>query len=129
MSEQLHPGRDSLSPSLLQRVDELCDRFEDAWIAGQRPRIEDYLNDTPEPERPLLLQELLSLELVYGCRSGETLNAEDYVRRFPEHAEIIRAVFAKAVEGERAFVWVATRSNGCWARAVSGWSTWPTTSS
>src|SRR5216683_7029512 len=102
MSEQLHPGRDSLSPSLLQRVDELCDRFEDAWIAGQRPRIEDYLNDTPEPERPLLLQELLSLELVYGCRSGETLNAEDYVRRFPEHAEIIRAVFAKAVEGERA---------------------------
>jgi hypothetical protein len=56
MSDQLRPGNEAASPSLLQRVDELCDRFEAAWKAGQRPRIEDYLGAATEPERSLLLR-------------------------------------------------------------------------
>jgi hypothetical protein len=82
----------------VQRVDEVCDRFEDAWKAGQRPRIEDYLGTTPEPERSKLLEELLHVELAYRRQQGETLALEDYVRRFPKHAELIRAIF---VAGER----------------------------
>jgi hypothetical protein len=43
-------------------VDQACDRFEAAWKAAafteQRPRIETYLRDAPEPERPTLLREL-----------------------------------------------------------------------
>jgi serine/threonine protein kinase len=97
MSDQLHPGSEALSSSLLQRVDAICDRFEDAWKAGQRPRIEAYLEDAPTQERAALLRELLFLELAYRRQSGETLVLEDYVRRFPGHAELIRAAFA----GER----------------------------
>ena len=51
LSEQPYPGGDSLSPSRLQRLDEICDRFEDAWKAGQRQRIEDYLDDVAEAHR------------------------------------------------------------------------------
>jgi hypothetical protein len=52
----------------LQRVDGVCDRFEYAWKSGQRPQIEDFLDDVPEAERPLLLRELLEVELGYRCR-------------------------------------------------------------
>jgi serine/threonine protein kinase/formylglycine-generating enzyme required for sulfatase activity len=93
MSDQPHTSGASLSPSRRERVDGPCDHFENAWKAGQRPRIEDYLGDAPESERCKLLEELLHVELAYRRRSGETLVSEDYLRRFPEHAELIRAVF------------------------------------
>ena len=38
-------------PPLTDRVDEACDRFEAAWLAGARPRIEDYLPASAGPER------------------------------------------------------------------------------
>ena len=49
------------SPSLALRVEQVCNRFEAACKAGQRPRIEHYLGQTPEPERLVLLRELLAL--------------------------------------------------------------------
>ena len=66
------PGGGSLSPSAVRRVEQACDRFEDAWQAaargGQQPRLEEYLGAAPEPERSVLLYELLLLEL--DCRGG-----------------------------------------------------------
>jgi hypothetical protein len=85
--------RNAPSPSLLHLIDQVCDRFEAAWKAGQRHRIEDDLAAAPAPARPALLRELLALELEYRGRSGETLVLDDYRRRFPEHAELVVAVF------------------------------------
>jgi hypothetical protein len=47
-----------------RQVDALCDRFEDAWHGGEKPRIEDYLaaSDLPPARQPALLCELLKLE-------------------------------------------------------------------
>ena len=58
-------------PPLTDRVDEACDRYEAAWVAGTHPRIEDYLPDTAGPERESYLRELLILELAYRRRDGE----------------------------------------------------------
>ena len=74
-------------------MDERCDRFEKAWQAGERPCIEDFLADTPEPERSLLLRELLGLELAYRRDQGEALLPEEYHQRFPDDVGIIHAVF------------------------------------
>ena len=63
---------DSWSVSLLQRVNEACDRFRTAWKAGQRPRIEDFLAGTAEQERSAYLRELLALELELRSKGGET---------------------------------------------------------
>ena len=49
-----------MSPS--QHVDEVCDRFEAAWLAGQRPGVKEYLGEASEPERSDLFRELLKLE-------------------------------------------------------------------
>ena len=34
-------------------VDEACDRFEAAWRAGDRPRIEDFLGGATDADRPV----------------------------------------------------------------------------
>jgi hypothetical protein len=39
---------DRLSLSAVREVDAVCLRFEDAWQAGQRPRIEDFLDQVRE---------------------------------------------------------------------------------
>jgi serine/threonine protein kinase len=92
MSEQ-SPSRGTLPPSLVERIDEVCDRFDSAWKAGQRPRIEEYLGDTSQPERSFLLRELLRVELAHRRRGYDTLVPDEYRRRFPDHADLIQAVF------------------------------------
>jgi eukaryotic-like serine/threonine-protein kinase len=78
--------------SQLFRVDEVCVRFEAAWKAGGWPRIEDYWRNTPEPEQSSLLKELVTLELVYRQQRGEHPSKEEYLRRFPEHEDLLRAL-------------------------------------
>src|SRR5262249_31518343 len=72
----------------------------------------------PEPARIVLLPELLELELSCRRRAGETVSAEEYRQRFPEHAALIGSLFreeageaargASAVQGPAAGS-VATR--------------------
>jgi tetratricopeptide (TPR) repeat protein len=68
---------------LARRVNAVCNQFERAWKAGQRPGIEEYLGDTPEPARSALLRELIALEIACRRRAGETPREEDYQARFP----------------------------------------------
>jgi serine/threonine protein kinase len=75
----------------------VCDRFEDAWLAGQRPRLEDYLEEATPAERSTLLDELLRVELAYHVRHGECPTAARYRLRFPDHSERIDALFATLV--------------------------------
>jgi serine/threonine protein kinase len=87
MSEQPHSNQGAWSPSVAEHLDKVCDRFEAAWRAarstGRRPRIEDWLADTPEAERPALVHELIALEIAYRRRAGEQPQAEEYRDRFP----------------------------------------------
>lgn len=55
---------------LTRQVDQVCDRFESAWklavAAGARPpRLEEYLQSTPEPESSALRRELEELAAAY----------------------------------------------------------------
>jgi WD40 repeat protein/serine/threonine protein kinase len=87
MGDQPHLRQESLPPSVLERLDKICDRFTAAWKAAasadERPRIEDYLGDTPEPERSDLLHALIALDTAYRIRAGEQPQADDYRHRFP----------------------------------------------
>jgi hypothetical protein len=76
------------------RVDAACDRFEADWRAGRRPRPEDHLGAAAGPERPVLLRELLAVELAYRRREGEAPGRDEYQRRFPDDAELIGHLFA-----------------------------------
>ena len=87
MSDTPLSDSDAPPPSLTRHVDQLCDAFEAAWkkagSSPQRPRIEDFICRTPEPERSALLQELVLLEVYYRRQRGESVRYEDYGMRFP----------------------------------------------
>ncbi len=74
-------------------INQVADRFEQEWVAGQRPRIEDYLADVSEPRRSCLLEELLHVECELRQRAGERLSREEFRRRFPGYIEVIDGAF------------------------------------
>lgn len=91
--------------TILTTVDHICDRFEQAWKQGERPRIETFLEAaTPETRLPLL-RELLSAELELRRRAAEPLDRDEYRRRFPLHVELLDSV------------WGTTNASGAWTSA------------
>jgi WD40 repeat protein/tRNA A-37 threonylcarbamoyl transferase component Bud32 len=76
-------------------VDEACDRFEAAWRAGDRPRIEDFLGDPTDPGYLMRLHYLLVVELDYRSGIGETPESSEYRRRFPGHERMLDSTFAR----------------------------------
>jgi serine/threonine protein kinase/formylglycine-generating enzyme required for sulfatase activity len=82
------------NPSPLH-LDRICDLFEDAWLAGQRPCVKEYLGETPEPERSALFRELLKLDLHYRRQQRETPTETEYCQPFPEYTDLIHAVFGE----------------------------------
>jgi WD40 repeat protein len=109
MTEDL--ASNNQSPSLLQRIDVICDRFERAW--RQRPRIEDYLAEVESDEQEPLLRELLKVELAYRVIGGEPINLEEYQQRFPLHAELVAALVKEAARRDPcSTVVIAEQSTG-----------------
>jgi serine/threonine protein kinase/WD40 repeat protein len=87
MSEISQTGARTVRLSAAVRINEVCNRFELAWQAGQRPRIEDYLGDAAEPERSDLVRELVALDIDYRRQAGEHPSEDEYRARFPALAE------------------------------------------
>jgi serine/threonine-protein kinase len=73
----------SLPGDRVRRLELVCDRFEAACKAGERPSIEEHLAAVPEPERAALLRELIPLEIDYRRLAGEQPAADEFLARFP----------------------------------------------
>ena len=103
------PASCRTSSSANRQIDAVCDRFELAWDAGERPRIEDYLELFPAADRRELLKELLASELALRAGQHEEGDRHEYARRFSAYHEIVAQVFdrrtastpATAEAGER----------------------------
>jgi len=85
-----------LSPDEARRIDQICDRYETARRAGQRPDVSDYLNGVAEPVRSALLRYLLQLDLEYQRQSGIKPQASDYATKFPNDTALINEVCLEA---------------------------------
>jgi eukaryotic-like serine/threonine-protein kinase len=88
--------------TLARRVDHICDRFEEDWLAGREPRIEQFLAGAPESARPALVQELLRVELETRCRRGNPPALEEYRPRFPEHLGLISSLLSRLISPRKA---------------------------
>lgn len=89
------PGFASLDPAKARTVDEVCDCFEHRLYTRQAMTIESLLAGFREPERSVLLRELLLLELERSISGDARPNAEQYYQRFPQHAAVVQEVFAE----------------------------------
>jgi eukaryotic-like serine/threonine-protein kinase len=85
----------SIRPS--ERIDEACDRFEAAWREGSAPRIEGYLAEALEVDRPALLGELVALERELRRHRGEWPETEEYLERFAGDASVVAAVLQETL--------------------------------
>ena len=89
--EVMLPGRPERLD--LQQIDVVCDRFEKAWIAGQRPELAEFLAQVPARMRALLFRDLLSLDLEYCRRRGELPDCRPYRERFPDFVDVVATAF------------------------------------
>lgn len=84
------------SLSQARRIHRACERFEAAWRQGARPRAEDELRQVPDAEQGALLTELLVLELELRQTGGESVEAEEYHKRFPDFTREVDAALGGA---------------------------------
>ncbi|MBY0522202.1 MAG: serine/threonine protein kinase [Gemmataceae bacterium] len=74
----------SLDSAAWAALEPVIRRFEEAWRAGQRPAIEDYL-PAEGPARRALLLELVHADLECRLKAGDAARVEDYLH-YPELA-------------------------------------------
>jgi tRNA A-37 threonylcarbamoyl transferase component Bud32 len=96
--------------SFEDRIDVVCDAFEEAWRQGVDPSISLFLERCAEHERSTLLSELLLVDLEFRHQRGEAVTKRNYLDRFPQFAEHIEAIdFKHGLHRPRV---EATSSNG-----------------
>ena len=102
-------------------LDAVADRFELAYRRGGRPLIEVYLAEVSRERIPVLLDELLNVEIELRRGAGEEPTAEEYHARFPAHVGVIDAAFrpdppdlgSPEVEGPRLQPWAFPGREQC----------------
>ena len=78
--------------SLADQIDLVCDAFEQEWLDGRVPRIEDYLTRCDAPAREQLLAELLLVDREFRVKQGKSVSRQEYRQRFPDYSTVIEAL-------------------------------------
>lgn len=73
-----------LPEDTLLLINQLCDRFEQAWQSGETPSAESMLEGLEGRTRISALQELLSIEVAYRRLKQLPVELNAYQTRFPE---------------------------------------------
>ena len=76
------------------RIEAACERFENAWRDGNRPRIDDELPAALAADRAVLLCELTAIELAWRRKLGEAPKPREYLERFPDRDDVAAIVDA-----------------------------------
>jgi serine/threonine protein kinase/Tfp pilus assembly protein PilF len=84
------PGREPAPEATSSSLDAVLDAFTESWERGERPRAEGYL-ELLEPEDSA---ELIYHEYCLAEGSHLTPDPDDYLRRFPDHADRLARLFA-----------------------------------
>ena len=92
MSTGAH-SNDRPDPVQQAETDQLCDRFESAWRAGEEPAIESFLESLKSASRRGAFARIYYASSSNCVRSaGNEPDLEDYRRRFPDLQEVVAAL-------------------------------------
>ncbi len=94
MKNPKRPQLAELPLAVLDQIDQICDRYERACEAGNRPAIDDYLGEIAEEHRSAMLRDLVAAEVHARRQRGERPERRDYTNRFPADTAVIAAAFA-----------------------------------
>ena len=73
-----------LNPGEWQQFQDLADRFHEAWQKGEPADLGPFLPPPGDPLRPLVLQELVVIDLEMHWRRGQARELEQYLAKYPE---------------------------------------------
>ena len=77
-------------------IDDLCDEFEAEFESGQPPEARSYLQRSNKAVWPILIRELLSIEIAHHTESKDAI-VDQYLDLFPELHEAIRSCVPSTV--------------------------------
>lgn len=97
MTGKQPPNRTETSRFVSDEIELACDAFEAAWqravrLGEKAPPIESWIVPFSVADQQRLLRELLLLEWEYREAKGPP-DVEEYVGRFPDAAELVRATY------------------------------------
>lgn len=78
---------------LRKRLDPICDEFEAAWLRGERPSLDDIVQQVEPEIHSQLFAELLGIELEFRGQAGEFPERDEYESRYPAFSAEIQATF------------------------------------
>jgi len=87
-------NQQALAVGMQLRIDSACDQFESEWLAGVRPRIEEYLHRSEVGDRLPLAEALIALDLEYRRKAGETPTPSEYLAISGVDPDVIDRIFA-----------------------------------
>lgn len=67
------------------RLEPIIEEFEEAWLTGAQPNLEEFI-EPHDPERATLLQELVQTDIECRLKAGLPVRVETYVEKYPELA-------------------------------------------
>jgi hypothetical protein len=73
-----------LDPAEWERLQDLAERFEEAWQSGEPVAVADHLPSADDPLRSAALIELIKIDLELRHRHNCPIALESYVQLFPE---------------------------------------------
>jgi eukaryotic-like serine/threonine-protein kinase len=84
-------------------IEAIARSFEEAWLQGQKPSIDDYLHTAGTDKRALII-ELVHADLELRLKAGEGARVENYLARYPElahDADVVRDLIAAELSMRR----------------------------
>ncbi len=81
------------SLEILRQLDVVGTRFVEALKRGELLSIEEILGVAAADARPTLLRELLTLEMQFRSKRGDTPSLEEYRERFGDHARLVKHLY------------------------------------
>jgi serine/threonine protein kinase len=81
---------------LFTSITDICADQSARWRIGDRVQIEHYLAQCPELlSDPKCFLELIHLEIALRTKAGDSPSLSQYLRRFPQHAELLRGSWSQ----------------------------------
>ena len=64
--------------SIETQIDQLCDKFEDAWNAGESPSVGKVLEKIPATHHAAILERLIPVDVELRMKAGQSVVSNDY---------------------------------------------------
>ena len=91
------PNLAHLDRSASELAEQLCATFAQSWETEYPILIEQQLRKISPSHRPILLRELLEIELEIRTARKDRFHINEYLERFPNESELIELVFRKTI--------------------------------